>query len=156
MPQLYQYTKKYLFITSILKSIKRETRHISNTKCFARSYSCLDHKKQKGVVPEEKKKNQLNIIPKRGISFSATAWFLDVRPAQVDFGRERPGLFLWPFGGNDYQGGCWIWSQFLFLYILPVTIDAQFLGRYILVYSSCHSGTADPDQDQHRQDQGCR
>lgn len=29
------------------------------------------------------------------------------------------------------------------------------LSRYILVYSSCHSSTADPDQDQHRQDQSC-
>lgn len=29
------------------KEKKKETRHISNTKCSASSYSCLDHKKHR-------------------------------------------------------------------------------------------------------------
>lgn len=33
--------------------------------------------------------------------------------------------------------------------------DRTYLSRNVLVYGSCHGGAADPDQDQHRQDQGC-
>lgn len=71
----------------------------------------------------------MNLFVKRRVSPLDHLWFLDIRLAQVDFRRERPGLFYGCFGGDDQQGGCWIWGQFLFAHVLLVTINAQFLER---------------------------
>lgn len=51
-------------------------------------------------------------------------WPLDIRLAQVDFGRQGPGLVHWSFGGDDQQGGRRVWGQSLLLYVFIVTIDA--------------------------------
>ena len=54
------------------------------------------------------------------------------------------------------------WSELMFTKATQISWkekkkrqDITYLGRDVLVYSSCHSGTTDPDQDQHRQDQSC-
>lgn len=54
-------------------------------------------------------------------------WFLNVRLAQVHFGRERSGLVYGRFAGNDEQGGRWVRGQLLFAGVLLVTVNAQFL-----------------------------